>query len=218
MNYSFEKITTVALCNMLLATAQKKMLHLERTRRNLGELIGRFTGRIDAIARELAVVQLLLDAFIPAYHALPDGSKYKIDLNIKIKRLEFRQAKLHKQALRYNMPALLAKQVKYNRLDSRVSAMAHFIAGVQNRRNALHNGALLAHRAKINLAKSRPADNIELQLRAGLLPASTGAISAAGKKQQDIRQEHLAHRPRAAAIGWPTYTRGISQHAAAGYP
>lgn len=139
MKYSLEKISTVEMCNTLLAAAQQKKLHLERRRRNLGESIARFAERVDKIITELASVQLLLSSFATAYHALPEGSKYKLSLNIQIKRLELRQAQLGKRAMTCNAPLLLAKQVKYNRLGSQVSALERCITAVQTKRTALYN-------------------------------------------------------------------------------
>jgi hypothetical protein len=138
MQYSLNKITTVTACNALLAKAQKTKQTLERKRRNLGESIDTFRERMDCLARETADVQILLSAFTTCYHALPEG-KYKLSLNVKIKRQEVRQARLALKAFTYNAPALLAKQLKYNMLGQKVAAIDHYITTVQNHRAALVN-------------------------------------------------------------------------------
>jgi hypothetical protein len=131
MQYSLNKITTVTACNALLAKAQKTKQTLERKRRNLGESIDTFRARMDRMAKETAEVQALLGPFTTCYHALPEG-KYKLDLNIKVKRLELRQARLDMKAFTYNVYALLAKQVKYNMLDQKLSAIDFYIIALQN--------------------------------------------------------------------------------------
>jgi hypothetical protein len=138
MQYSLNKITTVTACNALLAKAQKVKQTLERKRRNLGESIDTFRERMDRLARERAEVQALLGPFTTCYHALPEG-KYKLDMNVKVKRLELRQARLDMKAFTYNVQALLAKQVKYNLLGQKLAAISHYITTVQNHRAALVN-------------------------------------------------------------------------------
>jgi hypothetical protein len=141
MKYSLEKISTVQACDTLLASAQKKKQTLEIKRRNLGESIDTFRKRLDHLGNETIEVQLLLAAHTTAYHALAEGSKYKASINVKVKRLELRQARLDKKAYTCNLPALLAKELKYNKLDNQVAAIDSYIALVQNKRMALGHAA-----------------------------------------------------------------------------
>jgi hypothetical protein len=136
MKYLLEKISTVAACDHLLTLAQKRKQNLERKRRNLGESIDTFRNRLDQIDKDSITVQSILDAFTKAYNELPDG-KDKINTTIKIKRLELRKAQLVKKAFTCNVQSLLSKQVRYNKLDSQVSAIDSYIAAVQNKRTAL---------------------------------------------------------------------------------
>jgi len=137
MQYSLEKISTVAQCDALLASAQKKKQTMERRTRNLGESIDRFRNRLDQIAQEMVLVQAMLLIFMKGYNALPERSKYKLSMNVKIKRLELRQARLALKAFACNERALLVKQVKYNRLRAQLAAMNGYIVAVQNRKAEL---------------------------------------------------------------------------------
>ena len=141
MTYSLEKIDTTAACDMLLTLAYNQKEKLERRRRRLGESIADFAKRVNHIGSELVSVQLLLKLFTAAYDILADG-KYKLNLNIKIKRLELRKTQLDIKAMRCNVQALLAKQLRYNKLDSQVAAIDRYIAAVQLRKTALYNAPL----------------------------------------------------------------------------
>jgi hypothetical protein len=155
MQYSLNKIGTVAACDTLLATAQKRKQAVARKRRNLGEAIDQFNNRLDKLTRELATVQLMLGAFTTLYSALPEG-KDKINLNVEIKRLELRQARLQMKALTCNVRALLSKQMRYNMLDNQVSAIEAYITALQNKRTVLNVSSLGV--ARVSVADfSRPA-------------------------------------------------------------
>ena len=144
MKYTLEKISTVEACETLLATAFRKKQILERKRRNLGESISNFMKRLDHIGQETTLVQALLVMYTTAYNVLPPGSKYRLDINIKIKRLEVRQARLDLRAYSCNERTLLAKQVKYNALDSQVAVMNTYINALKSKRAALLNAEWLA--------------------------------------------------------------------------
>lgn len=141
MKYTLEKITTVEACETLLAEASQKKQILVRKRRNLGESIDTFTRRLDRIGQDTTLVQALLVIYTTAYNALPEGSKYRLDINIRIKRLEVRQARLALRSFTCNERALLAKQVKYNMLDAQVRAIDAYIKDLENVMTALENTA-----------------------------------------------------------------------------
>jgi len=109
------------------------MQNLERRLRNLGESLDTFRKRLDQVNQESAQVRSLLDPFTRAYESLPD-SKDKVNMKIKIKRLEWQQAMLEKKAMMYNVGALLAKEMQYNQLDSQVHALEDYITAVEQRR------------------------------------------------------------------------------------
>ena len=141
MNYVLEKISTVQACDALLAGAKKKMQTLTRRVRNLGESLVTFRKRIEQVHQESAEVQLLLDVFTGAYGSLPEA-KYKVNLKIRIKRLVHQQAMLGKKATIYNVGALLAKELQYNKLASQVTALQEYVATVEQLRAALEAPAL----------------------------------------------------------------------------
>jgi hypothetical protein len=136
MHYSLEKINTVQACNNLLALAQQKKQTLERQRRNLGESIDTFRQRMTRMHKESATVRASLDALNPAYHAMPRG-KDKATMNIMIKRLELRQARLEILACTYNVANLLVKELRYNRLDAQLSVMEGYIDAIEHTKNRL---------------------------------------------------------------------------------
>jgi hypothetical protein len=141
MRYSLEKVNTPQACDVLLTQAQIKKQRLERRRRNLGETIGTFRQRLDQVSRETAEVQATLETFIVAYEALAEG-KDKASLKVKIKRLELRLAVLESKAYTYHAAALVARQMKYNVLDSQVIAIEAYMALLTRKRAALSGVAL----------------------------------------------------------------------------
>jgi len=142
MDYSLEKIDTVVACDALLMSAQKKKQDLEIKRRKLGEAIASFRKRMDTVGQDSALVQSMLLIYTAAYEALPEGTRDKVDMKIKVRRLELRQAQLEKRALTYNVRALLSRQVKYNVLDCQVAEIDAYIAAVEDRKTALATAAL----------------------------------------------------------------------------
>jgi hypothetical protein len=141
MNYVLEKISTVQACDALLAGAKKKKQNLERRMRNLGETLGTFRKRLDQVQQESAQVQSSLEIFTGAFGALPEG-KDKVNMKIRIKRLELQQAMLEKKETIYNVGALLVKEMQYNRLHSQVVAQQDYILAVEQRRMVLEAPAL----------------------------------------------------------------------------
>jgi hypothetical protein len=141
MNYVLERISTVQACDALLAGAKKKKLYIERRVRNLGESLVMFRKRLDQVHQESAQVQSTLEAFTVAYGSLPEG-KDKVNIKIRIKRLELQQAMLEKKAITYNVGALLVKEMQYNRLESQVAVLEDYVTAIEQQRAALEAPAL----------------------------------------------------------------------------
>ena len=141
MKYALEKISTVQACDALLTGAKKKKQNLERRMRNQGESLVVFRKRLDQVHEESAQVQSSLDVFTGAYESLPEG-KDKVNLKIRIKRLELQQAMLEKKATIYNVGTLLVKELQYNRLVSQVAALEEYVAAVEQRKETLEAPAL----------------------------------------------------------------------------
>jgi chromosome segregation ATPase len=141
MQYVLERISTVQACDALLAGAKKKKQNLERRVRNLGESLATFRKRLDQVHHESAQVQSLLEAFTGTYGSLPEGMD-KVNMKIRIKRLELQQAMLEKKAITYNVGALLVKEMQYNRLDSQVATLEDYIMAVEQQRVVLEAPAL----------------------------------------------------------------------------
>jgi hypothetical protein len=141
MKYVLERISTVQACDALLAGAKKKKLYLERRVRNLGESLVTFRKRLDQVHQESAEVQSSLEAFAGTYGSLPEG-KDKVNMNIRIKRLELQQAMLEKKATTYNVGALLVKEMQYNMLDNQVSALEDYVTALEQQRVTLEAPAL----------------------------------------------------------------------------
>jgi light-regulated signal transduction histidine kinase (bacteriophytochrome) len=136
MNYSLEKVTTVAACDTLLELALEDKESLERRRRNLDEAIDNFDERTTDISTEHTAVLALLGSYTTLYGSLPEG-KDKVEINLEIKRLEARKAQLDKMVIGYSVYALLGKQVDYNLLDVQVTIVDAYITAVQAKRTAL---------------------------------------------------------------------------------
>jgi hypothetical protein len=146
MQYSLDKISTVQICDDLLTRAHEKKETLERKKRNLGASIDTFRKRMEHINEQSTIVRLSLQALSPAYHAMPEGND-KASINITIKRLELRQAKLEKQARTYNVANLLVRELRYNRLDSQVLAMEEYIDAVERIKTVLNQAVIPASQA-----------------------------------------------------------------------
>jgi hypothetical protein len=136
MVYSLEKITTVAMCDILLEVVEKDRDNLERRRRNLEDAVDNFDERTVSIGTEMISVQARLETYTALYVALPEG-KDKINANLEVKRMETRKALLDKQVIGYNVFALLDKQVDYNLLESQIAISDLYIAAVNARKTAL---------------------------------------------------------------------------------
>ena len=136
MVYALEKITTVAMCDILLEVAAKDRDAFERKRQNLFAAIGTFDTRTADIGTEQLTVQARLEVYTNLYEILPEG-KDKINANLEIKRMEARKALLDKQVVGYNVFALIDKQVDHNVLETQVSIVDLYVAAVRAKRTAL---------------------------------------------------------------------------------
>jgi len=150
MEYVLEKISTVQACDALLAGAKKKMQNLGRRMRNLGESLVTFRKRLDQVREESAQIQSSLEVFTGAYGSLAEG-KDKVNMKIRIKRLELQQAMLEKKATTYNTGALLVKEMQYNRLHSQVAVLVDYIKAVEEQKAALQAPALRVVHAPVLL-------------------------------------------------------------------
>ena len=171
MKYVLESISTVQACDALLAGAKRKKQNLERRARNLGELLVTFRKRINEVHAESAEVLSSLEIFTGDYESLSEGID-KVNLKIRIKRLELQQAMLEKKAMTYNVGALLVKEMQYNRLDSQVAALEEYVAAVVQRREVLEVPTLRIIQRKAGQAERTSAVRIlyrPLPVRAGYL-------------------------------------------------
>ena len=184
MQYSLDKISTVQACDDLLALAQRKNRTLDRKRRNLGESIRTLNKRIEYLNKESAEVRASLAALTPAYHAMPEG-KDKATIHVMIKRLELRLAKLEKQANTYNVASLLVKQMKYNALDSQVSAMDNYIDTLEHVRAALSQPAM--HISRADDLSQMPVASQSVQDTPALLHAATRLLE--GRYEVDPQKQ-----------------------------
>jgi hypothetical protein len=187
MRYSLEKVSTPQACDALLTPAHVRKQRLERRRRNLGEAIDIFSRRLDRVIRDSAQVRSSLEAFRATYEALPEG-RDRASIKVKIKRLELRQAVLEKKAYTYNAGALLAREMKYNRLDNQVITLEGYIASVIRRSTALIG---VASRAGHVAAVLRPPVVRQGVLPAGLNVADSLQIVDNPTYLPDQRQGHV---------------------------
>jgi predicted nucleic acid-binding Zn-ribbon protein len=132
MNYSLEMIDTVQGCNTLLVQAQRRKQKLEHKRSNLGEKIDLFRRQMDKIDQEIELTQTSLAAFTAASVAMPEG-KDKMNMVIKVKRLEVQHVVLKNKANSYGLNALLAKEMEYVALEGQVSVVEQYIIDIETR-------------------------------------------------------------------------------------
>lgn len=179
MKYALEKINTIAGCDALLIAAQKKRQTLERRRRNLGESINEFRGRLNQIASETLDVQQSLTAFTAAWQSMSQG-RHKARMNVMVKRLALHQARLEMKLLSCNPCTLLLREAKYNRLQAQVEVLDHYIVEVQRQRAELGRAAV---RMRLACALRKPVTRNGQTITPQVSPAT-------------LRQEALSyHKP-----------------------
>jgi prefoldin subunit 5 len=187
----------------MLASARQVKEKLERKRRNLGEAITRLHERIRNISTRLASVQVLLEAYTTAYHTV-HRSRQKASLNVKVKRLEVRKARLDRMSIANNVSSLLKKQAGYYGLDRQVSLIDAYIASVQRRKVILNNAAL--HHAELQQFKRQSSNNTSIAAIDSAL-AFAGSFSAPaviGAKQQTRKSTYsFGGHFRPMVMQWP---------------
>jgi len=182
MKYALEKIGTVQACDALLAGAKKKKQNLERRLRNLGESLVTFRKRLGQVHQESAQLLSSLEVFTGAYESLSEG-KDKVNLKIKIKRLELQQAMVEKKATTYNAGTLLAREMQYNSLDSQVVALEDYVVAVERHKVTLEASKLRIVQPAVLL--HQPATRLGLTPPLFRLPA--------------VRKSHEYLRPQVSA-------------------
>lgn len=131
-----ERITTIEMCDHLLAGAEKNKILLERKRRNLGERVGDLTEQEEALTTELADVLLAYQVLTDTYEKLPPGPE-RTKMGLMIDQEEIRKAQLQRQ-LRYSGAiSVLNIQKNYNITDSQIVAANNYIQLLQDKRSQL---------------------------------------------------------------------------------
>jgi len=120
---------------------KKKKLYLERRVRNLGESLVSFVSVSTSSTRSPWRIQSSLEAFTGVYGSCWKAG-IKVNMKIRIKRLELQQAMLEKKAITNNVGALLVKEMQYNRLHSQVSALEDYVTAVEQQRVVLEASTL----------------------------------------------------------------------------
>jgi predicted nucleic acid-binding Zn-ribbon protein len=136
MSYSFNKLATIAECDMLLdrANLEKEELVHDASGYKLDTTA---TARSVAQAQaDLTSVNVQITAFTAALEALPDGDE-KTKMASRIRRLNDRKENLEERVSNTGNTGLLLIEMRKGLADKQVEALNSFIAGVEARKAAL---------------------------------------------------------------------------------
>lgn len=136
MDYSLEKISTLAECDAMLDIVRKEKELAERKKLDQSDDLRGFEVKTTEINNELESVTKILENFIVFLPNLPEG-KEKKKMELEISRYSMRKTVLLNQNLSYNIYALLEKQLDYNLMEPDVAVIDAFILQLEAKRATL---------------------------------------------------------------------------------
>lgn len=136
MAYSFDKLATVAECDLLLDRANQEKAELTYDVTGF-QLDTASTAKSVAQAQaDLASVNVQITAFTAALEALPEGEE-KTKMAGRIRRLNDRKDNLEERLANTGNSGLLMMEMRKALAEAQVAALNTFIAGVEARKAAL---------------------------------------------------------------------------------
>jgi hypothetical protein len=136
MNYSINRLSTIADCDAVLALAQKDKADLEFKNLSLQRNYQSYQSRSVQLTADIQVTQAEINALTTVIAGLPDGDT-KDDNIAKQKRVEYRLFTLQEQSENYGVIALLEKELEINFVEKQLAETLTFIQLVETKKTSI---------------------------------------------------------------------------------
>ena len=136
MNYSVDKLATVAECNMMLIIVGKEKSSLEYRKISLVRQKENIDTTGTEVDQDLAIVMAEVTAYTAVAATLPDGDA-KDDNARKLKRAELKLLALNKKDRTYGVTSLLTTESDIARTELEIGELDVLIAAVTTRKAAI---------------------------------------------------------------------------------
>lgn len=136
MAYSYDKLATIAECDLLLDRANQEKAELAHEVSGF-ELDSASTAKSVAQAQaDLTSVNIQITAFTAALNALPEGDE-KSKMAGRIRRLNDRKDNLEEKLANSGNSGLLLMEMRKEMAEAQIAALNTFITGLEARKAAL---------------------------------------------------------------------------------
>ena len=136
MAYSYDKLATIAECDLLLDRANQEKAELTHEVSGF-ELDSASTAKSVAQAQaDLTSVNIQITAFTAALNALPEGDE-KTKMAGRIRRLNDRKENLEEKLTNSGNSGLLLMEMRKEVAEAQIAALNTFITGLEARKAAL---------------------------------------------------------------------------------
>jgi hypothetical protein len=136
MNYSINRLSTIADCDAVLALAQKDKADLEFKNLSLQRNYQSYQSRSVQLTADIQVTQAEINALTTVIAGLPDGDT-KDDNVAKQKRVEYRLFTLQEQSENYGVIALLEKELEMNFIEKQLAETLTFLQLVETKKTSI---------------------------------------------------------------------------------
>lgn len=134
--FSVHQLTSVAACDLVLASAGRERAGLLNRQQNIQFQSTQLAGSAPEVQAELAGITAQLNGINAMLPGLPEGAA-KAKYTTEKERLEYQQKVVAKRADNGGVLALLDRELDLARISAELTALDGFIAEVQARRAAL---------------------------------------------------------------------------------
>ena len=136
MNYSVNKLTSTADCDVMVDLAEKTKDDLQYRKTIIVHQNVSFSGTATEVEAELSAVTTQKNALATVVAALPDGAVKNSNVT-KLKRLELKEYLLTQKKDNYGSVALLENEFEQARIDLEIAEADAFIAALNARKAVL---------------------------------------------------------------------------------
>lgn len=136
MDYSIEKLQTVADANSLQALVNKEKSDLEYKKLTLERSHANYLERSTKIASDLALTNNEIAALNTILDALPEGNA-KDDARVKKTKAEYHLFTLNEQNDQYGVVPLLQKELEVTLVEKQLAELEVFYQAVEAKKNTL---------------------------------------------------------------------------------
>lgn len=136
MNLSVDLLETAAECDSMLEILEAEKVQIQRRLRNLGELLGDRSGRVQEVKTGIVSVEAIISGYQSAIGVITDD-KERRKLELKIEREETKLKSLQNREANYNALSVIEDEVDHNQLDVQIGVLDTAIADVTAKKNSL---------------------------------------------------------------------------------